>query len=112
MIDRGLISAAEAVGHPMSHVLARAVGVADEVEIDSVQNEVEPGDIFLLCSDGLHGFVAESEISRILNHGQPDDAPEELITQTLHNGAPDNVTVITVMFTEPTMLSLSESATA
>jgi serine/threonine protein phosphatase PrpC len=112
MIDRGLISAAEAVGHPMSHVLARAVGVADEVEIDSVQNEVEPGDIFLLCSDGLHGFVAESEISRILNRGQPDDAPEELVTQTLHNGAPDNVTVITVMFTEPTMLSLSESATA
>jgi serine/threonine protein phosphatase PrpC/membrane protease YdiL (CAAX protease family) len=112
MIDRGLISAADAAGHPMGHVLARAVGVADDVEIDSVQDEIEPGDMFLLCSDGLHGFVAESEIARILSRGAPDGASEELVALTLDNGAPDNVTVIAVMFTEPTLLSLPESATA
>jgi serine/threonine protein phosphatase PrpC len=112
MIDRGLISAADAAGHPMGHVLARAVGVADDVEIDSVQDEIEPGDMFLLCSDGLHGFVAESEIARILSRGAPDGASEELVALTLENGAPDNVTVIAVMFTEPTLLSLPESATA
>ena len=112
MIDRGLISAEEAAGHPMGHVLARAVGVADDVEVDSVQDEVEPGDVFLLCSDGLHGFVPESEIARNLNRGSPDDASDQLVQLTLQHGAPDNVTVITVMFTEPTLLSIPESATA
>jgi serine/threonine protein phosphatase PrpC len=112
MIDRGLISAEEATGHPMSHVLARAVGVADEVEIDSVSDEIEPGDIFLLCSDGLHGFVPEADIARLLNRGDPEGASEQLVALTLQHGAPDNVTVISIMFTEPTLLSFSESATA
>jgi serine/threonine protein phosphatase PrpC len=112
MIDRGLISAEDAAGHPMSHVLARAVGVTEEVEVDSVSNEVEAGDVFLLCSDGLHGFVPETDIARLLNRGDPDEASEQLVALTLQNGAPDNVTVITVMFTEPTLLSLPESATA
>jgi serine/threonine protein phosphatase PrpC len=112
MIDRGLISQADAAGHPMGHVLARAVGVAEDVEIDSVQDEIEPGDMFLLCSDGLHGFVGEDEIARILGRSGPDEASERLVAATLQNGAPDNVTVITIMFTEPTLLSLPESATA
>ncbi len=111
MIDRGLISAEDAAGHPMSHVLARAVGVADEVEIDSVQDEIEPGDTFLLCSDGLHGFVPEGEIAQLLKRS-PDDASEQLVQLTLKHGAPDNVTVIAVAFTEPTLLSIPESATA
>jgi serine/threonine protein phosphatase PrpC len=112
MIDRGLISAEDAVGHPMGHVLARAVGVSDTLELDSVGGEIEPGDIFLLCSDGLHGFVPETEIARILNRGVPDETSEQLVELTLQRGAPDNVTVITVMFTEPTLLSIPESATA
>jgi serine/threonine protein phosphatase PrpC len=112
MIDRGLISPADAAGHPMSHVLARAVGVADEISIDSVQDEIEPGDVFLLCSDGLHGFVGEDEIAAVLGRSGPDDASEQLVEVTLRNGAPDNVTVITVLFTEPTLLSIPESATA
>ena len=111
MLDRGLISAQDAAGHPMSHVLARAVGVVETMELDSRTGEIEAGDIFLLCSDGLHGFVPESEIARVLR-GSPDESSEQLVQLTLERGAPDNVTVITVMFTEPTLLSLPESATA
>ncbi len=111
MLDRGLISAEDAAGHPMSHVLARAVGVVETLELDSREGEIEPGDIFLLCSDGLHGYVPEADIARLLR-GSPDTSSEQLVQLTLQRGAPDNVTVITVMFTEPTLLSLSESATA
>ncbi len=112
MIDRGLIDPKDAEGHPMGHVLARAVGVRETLELDSVQDEIQPGDVFLLCSDGLHGYVAEAEIARLLARGTPDHAAEQLVAMTLERGAPDNVTVITVMFTEPTLLSLPESITA
>jgi serine/threonine protein phosphatase PrpC len=111
MLDRGLISAEDAAGHPMSHVLARAVGVVETLELDSREGDIEPGDVFLLCSDGLHGYVPEADIARLLR-GSPDTSSEQLVQLTLQRGAPDNVTVITVMFTEPTLLSLSESATA
>jgi serine/threonine protein phosphatase PrpC len=112
MVDRGLISSEDAARHPMSHVLSRAVGVAETLELDSRQGDIEPGDVFLLCSDGLHGFVPESDIARLLNRGSPDTSTEQLVDLTLQRGAPDNVTVITVMFTEPTLLSIPESATA
>jgi len=96
----------------MGHVLARAVGVRETLELDSVEDEIQPGDVFLLCSDGLHGYVAEAEIARLLARGTADQAVEQLVAMTLERGAPDNVTVITVSFTEPTLLSLPESVTA
>lgn len=105
MVDRGILRAEDAVGHPMGHILSRAVGVRDEVEIDRVEGDVQPGDIFLLCSDGLHGYVEEREIARRLR-GSPERAPDELVELTLANGAPDNVTVVAVWASDPTLLSL------
>ena len=108
MVARGLLSAADAVNHPMGHILSRAVGVRDEVAIDTVTGEVQPGDVYLLCSDGLHGYVAEKDIARLLARGSPRRASEELVELTLANGAPDNVTVVAVWASEPTMLSFSD----
>lgn len=105
MVDRGILRPEDAVGHPMGHILSRAVGVRDEVEVDRVSGEVRPGDIFLLCSDGLHGYVDEKEIARRLR-GSPARAPDELVELTLANGAPDNVTVVAVWASDPTLLSL------
>jgi serine/threonine protein phosphatase Stp1 len=111
MVDRGLLRPEDAEGHPMGHVLARAVGVRPTLEVDAIEDEVEPGDIFLLCSDGLHGYVGEEEIRRLLSRGAPEETSRGLVALTLERGAPDNVTVITVLFTEPTMLSMKEPAT-
>ncbi len=111
MVDRGLLRPEDAEGHPMGHVLARAVGVRPTLEVDAIEDEVEPGDIFLLCSDGLHGYVGEEEIRRLLSRGAPEETSRGLVALTLERGAPDNVTVITVMFTEPTMLTMKEPAT-
>lgn len=112
MIDRGLIEPEDAEGHPMGHVLARAVGVGDDLQLDAVGGEVQPGDVFLLCSDGLHGYVPEADIARLLGRGSPEDSAEQLVAITLERGAPDNVTVIAVGFSEPTLLSLPQTVTA
>lgn len=105
MVERGIMSEEDALGHPMGHILSRAVGVQDEIEIDEVTGEVLPGDMFLLCSDGLHGYVDERDIARLLR-GSPERASEALVELTLRNGAPDNVTVIAIWASEPTLLSL------
>ena len=112
MVDRGIMRPEEAVGHPMGHILSRAVGVRDEVQVDSATGEVVPGDVFLLCSDGLHGYVDEAEIARMLARGSPERASEELVETTLANGAPDNVTVIAVWASDPTLLSLPDAVKA
>jgi len=106
LVDRGLLRPEEAESHPMGHILARAVGVTDTLEVDVVQDEVEPGDTFLLCSDGLHGYVPEAEIAALMRAPAAEDAAGQLVDATLDCGAPDNVTVITVRFSEPTLLAL------
>ena len=108
MVDRGIMKPEEAIGHPMGHILSRAVGVRDEVQVDQVTGDVIPGDVFLVCSDGLHGYVDEKEIARLLARGSPEQASEDLVEVTLQNGAPDNVTVIAVWASDPTLLSLPD----
>jgi serine/threonine protein phosphatase PrpC len=109
MVARGLMTAEEAEGHPMSHILSRAVGVQAELEVDRVDGEVQPGDIFLLCSDGLHGVVGEGEIAGHLARAAPDSALDQLVELTLAKGAPDNVTGIAVWASDPTLLSFADS---
>lgn len=108
MVARGLMTAEQAVGHPMGHILSRAVGVQQQVEVDRVGGELMGGDIFLLCSDGLHGVVRQSEIEAHLARAAPEAALEQLVALTLERGAPDNVTAIAVWASEPTLLSLSD----
>jgi serine/threonine-protein phosphatase Stp1 len=109
MVARGLMLPEEAAGHPMGHILSRAVGVRPDIELDRIASEVRPGDVFLLCSDGLHGYVGEGEIRRRLSHA-PARALDELVALTLAAGAPDNVTGIAVWASDPTLLSFTEPA--
>ena len=102
MLDRGLLTAAEAGDHPMSHVLARAVGVRRTVEVDVISDDIEPGDVFLLCSDGLTARVGPGEIGTVLSVHDHDDRARVLVDMTLERGAPDNVTVVTVSAQMPT----------
>ena len=108
MVDRGLMQPEEVSGHPMGHILSRAVGVRADIEVDRVEGEVRPGDVFLLCSDGLHGYVDAREIKRLLGRGSPERALDELIELTLAAGAPDNVTAIAIWASDPTLLSLGQ----
>ena len=106
MVDRGLIAPDQARHHPVGHVLARAIGVGARMEVDVVTDEVEPADVFLLCSDGLTGKVEDAEIAAMLRGGADRAAIDALIATTLERGAPDNVTAILVGLREPTRLDL------
>lgn len=109
MVARGLMTPEQALGHPMGHILSRAVGVQKDIEIDRADGEVQSGDIFLLCSDGLHGVVADAEISGHFAREAPERALDQLVELTLANGAPDNVTGIAVWASDPTLLSFADA---
>jgi protein phosphatase len=94
MVREGLLTAKEAETHPRRNVLQRSMGVGEDVEIDvSGPFDVMENDIFILCSDGLHGLVKEPELKEIA--ALPiDQAAAEYVKRALSRGAPDNVTVI------------------
>lgn len=104
LVSRGLLSAEEAVGHPLSNVISRAVGVMPTIEIDAISDEVRPRDVFLLCSDGLTGLVAPQEIEAKLKELQPTLASQELLDLALERGGPDNITLVLVACEERTAI--------
>lgn len=98
LVDSGRITPEEAAVHPRRSVLMRVLGDVDlNPEIDTMVLETEPGDRWLLCSDGLSGYVTEEKVAEILAE-QPDAAlaGQALIDESLDHGAPDNVTVVLV----------------
>ena len=112
LVERGLLTEAEAENHPLSHVISRAVGVGAELELDAVVDEVADDDVFLLCSDGLTGPLNDSEIAGVLTATEPETAAKRLVEMCLERGAPDNVTVIAVRCHEITLLSLAPAGAA
>lgn len=108
LVDTGRITEEEALVHPRRNVLMRVLGdVEIELEIDTEIHDAVPGDRWLLCSDGLSGFVDHEVISRILLNKTVDaeEASELLIYEALENGAPDNVTVVIVDILAPNVQS-------
>ncbi|HEU4650660.1 MAG TPA: protein phosphatase 2C domain-containing protein [Croceibacterium sp.] len=93
LVAAGLVEPAEAETHPQAHVITRAVGAADELELEGVAGDVQADDIFLLASDGLTRVVPPDEILRTLRTMNPVQAVRALIETVLSRGAPDNVTV-------------------
>ena len=96
-VDQGLISREEAKTHRLRNVISRAVGVKDELEVDIVRGRYLPGDLFLLCSDGLTDMVSEEFIAHILQNEEPlITRNKQLIERAKSGGGRDNVTVVLV----------------
>ncbi|MFN3677746.1 MAG: PP2C family protein-serine/threonine phosphatase [Sphingomonas pseudosanguinis] len=104
LVDRGLIREDEARHHPRGHVLARAIGVDARLQVDVVTDELAPGDLFLLCSDGLTGVLDDAALAEVMAASDRAAALDTLIRRTLDGGAPDNVTAILVGVRETTRL--------
>ena len=99
LVDAGLLKPEEAEDHPHGHVLTRAIGAADSLELDFETVEITPGDCFVLCSDGLTGMVSDAEIrDTIITEHDLEDACQRLIAMAVERGATDNVTVVSVGF--------------
>jgi PPM family protein phosphatase len=98
LIDRGELTLAEAESHPESHLVTRAVGGAPDLEVDLVSIPLAVGDRLLLCSDGLTRCVYEQTVEALLRDANsPEEACHALLREALENGAPDNVSAITVL---------------
>lgn len=102
LVDSGKITEEEAQTHPRRSVLMRVLGdVEIPPDVDTDVLDTRPGDVWLLCSDGLCGYVTDAEIEKILRKRHSlQGAVDALIDRSLAHGAPDNVTVVLVETTE------------
>lgn len=83
---------------PHKNVIVRALGMKEGVEVDLLREELEDGDVLLLCSDGLSGMVSDDRIAELLraNAGDPKLAAQALVDEANEAGGADNVTCLLV----------------
>jgi len=94
-LDQGMITREEAQNHRMRHVILRAVGTEDEVQVDLIQGLSVDGDIYLLCSDGLTDMVEDRAIKEVLQRRAPlEHKGRALMDQALSAGGLDNITLV------------------
>jgi len=96
LLRQGLITEEEAVNHPDSNVITRAVGTCEDLYVDIDVFSVQLGDLFLLCSDGLYNSIADDDIICCLQDDDVEKAISNLIELSLFNEAADNVSAVVV----------------
>lgn len=97
MVLSGLITPSEAKVHPKRNYITRALGTAEKVEVDLLRMDVQPEDLFLLCTDGLSNHLSEREMLDILQTNMLyADKLNTLIERALHHGGTDNITALIV----------------
>lgn len=97
MVDTGKLTKKQAEHHPQKNIITRAVGIDNFVQADLFHQSVQPGDIILLCSDGLTNHVSEQQIESILRQTTDiQNQVEALITFANENGGRDNITAILI----------------
>ena len=97
----GILSSDEIERHPLRNVITKAVGAKDTLEVEVAEHTLAPGDVALLCSDGLHAMIGDDEILRALTP-HPDSLSEaagRLIAAANDAGGKDNVSVVLVRYT-------------
>ncbi|MBO0904361.1 serine/threonine-protein phosphatase [Jiella sp. MQZ13P-4] len=101
LLDAGLIAQHEAATYPGRNVITRAVGVSAAFAVERTSDVVRPGDVFLLCSDGLTNHVGDAEIAAILARPGAREAAEALVAAALSRGGSDNVTALVLRCLPP-----------
>lgn len=95
-VEQGLISREEAAVHPHGNMITRAVGATQNFFLDMDIQEMQHGDRYLLCSDGLTKHTEDFEFEEMLPKGNVEEICKEMIDLTLSRGAGDNVTAIVI----------------
>lgn len=97
-LERGKLNQDEANKHHTAHILTRAVGVHRSLKLELHGCPIEPGDRYLLCSDGLYGGINDDKIRETLTIKPPQQALDNLMRAALDAGGRDNITTIIVDF--------------
>lgn len=95
-VRAGRLDEEEARTHPRRSMLTRAVGLARHLDVDVIEERIQQGDRLLLCSDGLTGMVHDTEITKILSTGTPEEAVWALIEAANRAGGHDNISVAVI----------------
>jgi protein phosphatase len=91
----GFLSEEQARAHPLKNVVTRALGGETEVIVDVKQMDLKPGDVYLLCSDGLTTMLGDEEIEERLKAGKsPEETCRRLVRDANSRGGLDNITVV------------------
>ncbi|MCI5931717.1 MAG: Stp1/IreP family PP2C-type Ser/Thr phosphatase [Faecalibacterium sp.] len=96
LVREGVLTEEEAQNHPMRNIITRAIGTDESVEVDVVVEERRKGDLWLACSDGLHGLVDDRQMRDALRQYAPEKAADLLLKAALDAGGRDNVTLVIV----------------
>ena len=96
LVHAGELSWDEAERHPQSNAITRAVGVGETLELDKIRGPLQPGDRFLLCSDGLNKYAGFEDLRQAM-YGVPiETVTRKLVNMALAGGGADNISVIVV----------------
>jgi protein phosphatase len=96
----GILSHDEIDRHPLRNVITKAVGAKESIEIETVEQKLEAGDLVLLCSDGLHAMIADEDILRLLEPvpASLEQAADALVDAANEAGGKDNVSVVLLRY--------------
>lgn len=101
LVDCGTITHEEAEHHPQKNIITRAIGVDARLEPEYTRAALEPGDVVLLCSDGLSNMVPLEKMRELFGKGTFYDLPDRLVEAAYAGGGADNVTAL-LLGVEPT----------
>jgi serine/threonine protein phosphatase PrpC len=98
----GILSADEIDKHPLRNVITKAVGAKDSLDIEVSEHQLQNGDVALVCSDGLHSMINDTQIINAVTPFPPtlQEAAQALINAANEAGGKDNVTVVLIRYTE------------
>ena len=95
MVEKGELTPGEARVHPQRNYITRALGTNKHVKPDIISMDYRPGDVWLLCSDGLSNYLLSSELASIMMQKvSPEDQLQTMISEALRLGGSDNITAI------------------
>jgi len=84
-------------GHPLRHVLTSVVGTKDDLKPASREEQLKPGDTFLLCTDGIHGRLDAAALASVLNGASgAEDGASKLVAEAITRGTTDNATALVI----------------
>ena len=100
MVRQGVLDAEKAAGHPYRHVVTNVVGGKEgTVHVELRSEDLAPGDVILLCSDGLTDMLDDKRIAAVLHaETAPQAACEQLVARANEKGGKDNITVVVGRF--------------
>lgn len=94
LMRMGYLTPEQAEKHPNRNVITRAVGTEEGIDVDLAVEERHAGDVWMICSDGLHGMVPDGKMEDILAANAPKEAAQKLMDAALKAGGRDNISVI------------------